>query len=767
MAEKKYDLKLKAIMLDGVMTDPETQVLSDHVNNANIHVTSAEKNAIASVSNLSELIEAAGSNISSINEAVAAEAALREEADNALTVSINGKVATDTFNAKVTELEAADTALQTAIDGKVAKNGTDRLMTALEGSKLAAYPEYNTLEATISAKAESADINVALANVYTKADAETMVDNKIAAAVTSIWSLKGQVDDMAALEVIAEPAVGDVYHVVTGEHGSSAEYFWNGTAWEEVGTVVDLNGYATKEYADGSVAVETSRATAAEAANASAIAAETSNRTAAVSAVDGKVDTEIERATAIEAALDQKINANAASITVLNSGNEVEGSVAYAVKAEADRAKAAEQTITAAITTEANTARSAEQTNAAAIAAEVTARAEAIIAVESSISTEATRAQGVEATLSEKVENLETSVAGKLDTETFNTSIATKADAATVTADINQVTSQVNTKTATIDGNVLVLINRLNDLEIQLDALKKTDIVESVTIPAADTTKDLVVTVEEPVTAPASVTGKSVTINQVTLVASTAPTTMLAVKSVNGDAVLKNIDLSGSMKTSTVQISVDANEYVRITDSVITASGYDGINIGTFVYPKSVLIDNVKFLGTYSMNVISFYGMQDNAVATISNCVFANCSNPIRIFNTTNTKLTLNLINCEFTQWESGTAAYTGAIICEDYIVERDYKAELKALDSSNTKIDTPEEIAEGTAREQAANRFSPDKITINMINCTHNGQPITFENLADVAGTKSFDTQLIYVYNHIEKFVEFDPDRYPNFTAK
>jgi hypothetical protein len=53
------------------------------------------------------------------------------------------------------------------------------------------------------------------------------------------------------------------------------------------------------------------------------------------------------------------------------------------------------------------------------------------------------------------------------------------------------------------------------------------------------------------------------------------------------------------------------------------------------------------------------------------------------------------------------------------------------------------------------------------MINCTHNGKPIVFENLADVAGTKNVDTQLIYVYNHVEGFVEFDETRYPKFTAR
>lgn len=35
-------------------------------------------------------------------------------------------------------------------------------------------------------------------------------------------------------------ATGDVWHVTA----DSSEYVWNGSAWEELGTVVDLSGYA-------------------------------------------------------------------------------------------------------------------------------------------------------------------------------------------------------------------------------------------------------------------------------------------------------------------------------------------------------------------------------------------------------------------------------------------------------------------------------------------------------------------------------------------
>jgi len=305
------------------------------------------------------------------------------------------------------------------------------------------------------------------------------------------------------------------------------------------------------------------------------------------------------------------------------------------------------------------------------------------------------------------------------------------------------------------------IIARLGQLEDRVIELSQTDRVEiSDLTTATDVTKDVVINTVDPVLSPTPVTGKSVTINQLTVVASGAKSAMLTATAAAGDINLKNIDLSGDMSTTndTVQLIVESDEYVRITDSVITASGYNAINIGDKKAPKSVVIDNVQFLGEYRNNTISIYGTKDNAIVTISNCVFRKSSNPLRIFNETNTKLVVNLINCKFEEWESTTAEYAGPILCEDAFTKGEFtKAELA----------TEEGKAAAIAKEKEYNRYSPEKVVINMINCTHNGKPIVFENLADVAGTKNVDTQLIYVYNHIGGFVEFDETRYPKFTTR
>lgn len=320
--------------------------------------------------------------------------------------------------------------------------------------------------------------------------------------------------------------------------------------------------------------------------------------------------------------------------------------------------------------------------------------------------------------------------------------------------------SGIESLVATANGEITVLVNRLAELEDQMTGLKHTDVLEVTDLNnAVDGTKDIVLTATESVLSPTPITGKSVTVNKATIVASGAQKAMLTVTAKSGDVVLKNIDLSGDMSTTnnTVQLIVESDEYVRITDSIITASGYNAINIGDRQPPKSVIIDNVQFLGDYRNNTISIYGTKDGAVVTISNCVFKKSSNPLRIFNETNTKLIVNIINCTFEQWEE-ESGYFGCILCEDAFTKSEFTKE---------ELATEEGKAAAIAKEREYNRYAPEKVTINMVNCTYKGKKIAFDNLADVAATHDAATQLIYVYNHVEGYLDFDSARFPNFTAK
>ena len=231
----------------------------------------------------------------------------------------------------------------------------------------------------------------------------------------------------------------------------------------------------------------------------------------------------------------------------------------------------------------------------------------------------------------------------------------------------------------------------------------------------------------------------------------------------DGDATIKNVTNSGTIyKTSPSsdvgvnvhsQIHVEAAGRVVIADSVLNENGYNAIEIGLTKEAKSVLIDNVTFSGTLTNNAISIYKTVNDAVVTISNCKFKEISNAIRLSNYSNTTgLVVNIVNCDFEKWEGDNEVdneYTGMILCQEC-------------------------TAENLAAAETENRFSPDKITINIINCRKNGNPITFSDPSDVCGSKDAN-QLMYVFakkdvgstNIYKTFIEYeDGSRYPKLTC-
>lgn len=64
------------------------------------------------------------------------------------------------------------------------------------------------------------------------------IESAINTAITSVFSYKGTKATVSALPSSGN-TVGDVWHV-TADGG---EYVWNGTAWQELGSAIDLSGY--------------------------------------------------------------------------------------------------------------------------------------------------------------------------------------------------------------------------------------------------------------------------------------------------------------------------------------------------------------------------------------------------------------------------------------------------------------------------------------------------------------------------------------------
>lgn len=79
------------------------------------------------------------------------------------------------------------------------------------------------------------------ADVYTKDAADSMVNDKIATALTSVYEYKGSVASYEDLP--ANPEKGDVYNVVASHelYPAGTNWAWDGTAWDALGGLVDLS----------------------------------------------------------------------------------------------------------------------------------------------------------------------------------------------------------------------------------------------------------------------------------------------------------------------------------------------------------------------------------------------------------------------------------------------------------------------------------------------------------------------------------------------
>ena len=81
----------------------------------------------------------------------------------------------------------------------------------------------------------------ALANRYTKAEIDAIIQG-----LGTLQVLRGRVATRADLDNIQNPQAGDTYIVGT-ETTNNSEWMWIGDTWEELGPMIDLSAYYTKE----------------------------------------------------------------------------------------------------------------------------------------------------------------------------------------------------------------------------------------------------------------------------------------------------------------------------------------------------------------------------------------------------------------------------------------------------------------------------------------------------------------------------------------
>lgn len=274
-------------------------------------------------------------------------------------------------------------------------------------------------------------------------------------------------------------------------------------------------------------------------------------------------------------------------------------------------------------------------------------------------------------------------------------------------------------------------IYRINTLEDKIFDLSKTNVSSVIAGEATtvnDQTADLVITTSvdsTPITQVTSYTGKSVDVKSMKVESSKVTLT-----ATDGDIAITGYTSTGSIDGKVVEIIANSGEHIKITNSVLGQGGYNAINIGSGsttvdTAPKSILIDNVRLEGVMSNNAINIYGQKENAVITISNCYFKGVSNPVRLFNKTNTPCTVNFINCVCDAWEAdeNEIVYSGFLILEDA-----YSGSVEA--------------------EVANNVFGKDKITVNFINCYGPHGKIESADPASFCGVAN-ENQLVYVFRH------------------
>ena len=256
---------------------------------------------------------------------------------------------TSALTAETTARSNADTALsgrldtvEAAVPTKVDKVTGSSLVADTEISKLSEYPAYATVQAAIEEKQTAAQVSAAIAEVIADYYTGTQVDTKIASAVASVFKYMGALSDYSDLPAsdAAGLAIGHVYHVGTKDNKTvNAEYAWNGSAWEELGSIIDLSAYYTAAQVDSAISA--------------AIAQEVSDRNAAIATVSAVAEGLDGRLTTAEGEID--------TLQAATAGYDGTNTVAAAISAAQS---AAESTAAADATSKANAAETAAKSYA-------------------------------------------------------------------------------------------------------------------------------------------------------------------------------------------------------------------------------------------------------------------------------------------------------------------------------------------------------------------------------------------------------------------
>ena len=412
-------------------------------------------------------------------------------------VSGNIQTAIKDVDQKVADNKSAIDALSSSVESNYAtkayvqdvsgniKTTIDGVSTALENHKTEAEGKYATKTevTTLSGNAKTAidgvDAKVTALDTkltegyWTSAETNTQIDDKVKAAVSSVYKVKGSVQTYAALPATGN-VEGDVYNVVEAHDNIPAgtNYVWvsegEGTGhWDPLGGTVDLSAYAKTTEVEAKVKVVSDALDAYKGevsttyATKEAVTTLSGNAKTAIEAVDGKVsalNTELttKYATSADtvAAIDA-VSKNAADN--LTKINELSGSVYnnYATKAYVQEVSGSLETAINGVST-ALTAYKTEVSKTYATKGEVTTLSgnakTAIDAVAASVTALENTLETTYATSADTV----TALQGKLATAAFGT-VETDAASSAQSGAKMKVSDNGASKSLTIDLTELII----------------------------------------------------------------------------------------------------------------------------------------------------------------------------------------------------------------------------------------------------------------------------------------------------------------------
>lgn len=211
---------------------------------------------------------------------------------------------------------------------------------------------------------------------------------------------------------------------------------------------------------------------------------------------------------------------------------------------------------------------------------------------------------------------------------------------------------------------------------------------------------------------------------------------------------IEDTNFSGSWNRSVggnTMITVNNAQNVSLKDVTVSrTNGYNAVEVGLDGKgtSKTIIIDGLEITEKLSNNGISIFSFEDNADVVIKNCHFTEVSNPIRISNATYAKnVNITITDCTFDKWESGTPAYAGLVLLQDY--------------TSKTKEEALEKKP-----------FATFTITIDNVTGPY-GKIDKASTIEEICGSGIVDKQLVYVYADKAGLIPYDEDTFPTIIIK